>query len=409
MKKMLCLLLAAVCLLCCAAPVFAAEGYGNFRKVAAYHEGLFYDVHSGEWFEESVGAAYELGLMKGNPDGSFNPEGNVTIAESLTMAARLHSIWHSGKAEFEASTPWYQVYADYCLRSGIVSGLPENLSAAATRAEFAAILAGALPASALPEVNEIADNAVPDVRMSAAHAQEIYRLYRAGVLRGNDEYGRFTPETPIQRSAVAAIVSRMAYRSLRLKFELTPTRYPDLAQQSTPAGEEYFADAAMIGNSLVDGMRLYSGLNMTYFGQESTNVKSYKLDKLLQGSYGKVYIELGINDMGLSLETYIDGYRTIIDRIRSVMPEAEIFVLSMTPVTKAKSTQGFAMSEITRRNEALHDLAGEMECWYIDCCTPLCGADGYLLPEYAASWDGAHLKETAGYVAWADIIRTYYA
>ena len=137
-------------------------------------------------------------------------------------------------------------------------------------------------------------------------------------------------------------------------------------------------------------------------------MKSYRLDRLLQNSYGKVYIELGINDMGYGMDTYIDGYRSIISRIREAMPDADIYVLSMTPVTKTKSAEGFAMSEITKRNAALHDLAEELQCWYIDCCTPLCDAEGFLQAQLAAAWDGAHLKETAGYVAWAEQIRTHY-
>ena len=67
MKKLMCLLLAALCLLGCAGQVFAAEGFVNFQKSAAYHTGLFYDVPEGEWFEESVGAVYD-----GAPGGTRN-------------------------------------------------------------------------------------------------------------------------------------------------------------------------------------------------------------------------------------------------------------------------------------------------------------------------------------------------
>ena len=414
MKKLLCTVLTALCLLGCAAPVCAEEaGFANFRTVATYGDGLFTDVDADGWYAEYVAAVYELGLMKGTGDGRFNVDGNVTLAETMTMAARLHSIWYGGGADFVQGTPWYQVYADYCLTEGIVTAAPTDAEATApaTRAVFAAILSRALPDEALPawEAVSVPDNSIPDVKMNAPYAAEIYKLYRAGVLNGSDERGTFAPETPIGRSSVAAIVSRMVYVSLRVKFELAAPVYPDLTKQATPAGDDYFADAAMIGNSLVDGMQLYSGLNMTYFGQQSATVKNYKLDRLLQKQYGKVYIELGINDMGTPTETYIEGYRALVERIRAAMPDAEIYILSMTPVTKAKAADGFfSMSAITARNAALYALAGETECWFVDCCTPLCGEDGYLLPGYAASWDGAHLKETAGYVAWADILRTYY-
>ena len=409
MKKLMSLFLAALCLLGCAAPVFAGEGLGNFKKTAEYAEGLFSDVGGADWYAESVAAVYELGLMKGNGDGVFNAGGNVTIAESLTMAARLHRIYHGGEDDFTPSAPWYQVYADYCVENGVVPGLPENLSASATRAEFAAILAGALPETALRPINDIADDAVPDVKQHTPYAQEIYRLYRAGILRGNDEFGRFTPDTPIQRSAVAAIVSRMAYRSLRLKFELIPTRYPDLTKQSEPAGDDYFADAAMLGNSLVDGMNLYSGLKMSYYGKTAATVYSNRLSELLQKRYGKVYIGFGINELGGNWDDVFTKYRSIVDRIREAMPEAELYLMAVTPVTKTVSDRGtFTMKRIGEFNARLRALAEESECWYLDACTPLCDESGYLPAAYAG-WDGSPHLATAGYVAWADVIRSYYA
>ena len=74
MKKLLTILTAAALLLgCLALPAAAAEsGFANFQKTAEYAAGQFPDVAEGEWYTESVAAVYELGLMKGNADGSFN-------------------------------------------------------------------------------------------------------------------------------------------------------------------------------------------------------------------------------------------------------------------------------------------------------------------------------------------------
>ena len=57
---------------------------------------------------------------------------------------------------------------------------------------------------------------------------------------------------------------------------------------------------------------------------------------------------------------------------------------------------------------ALRELAEENECWYLDCCTPLCDESGYL-PDKYAGWDGSPHLATSGYGDWADVIRTYYA
>ena len=407
LKSILALTLTLALSLALALPALGAEpGFLNFQtKVSTYTDGMFPDVPK-TWYTTYVAAVYELGLMKGDAEGGFRPDYGVTLAETLTIAARLHKLYHTGSADFTQGYPWYQVYVDYCRENGIQTAeIADCDGIAAKRSEFAAILSRALPASALPAINDIPDGQIPDVPADSA---EIYMLYRAGILTGNDEYGTFLPDSDIRRSEVSAVVSRMAFRSLRVEVTLTSKpAYPDLAEGERQE-DDFFSDAAMIGNSLVDGMMLYSGLSMTYFGQESATVRSYRLDRLLQGSYGKVYIELGINDIGTPLESYIEGYRAIVQQIQAAMPDADIYILSLTPVTREKSSSGFPMQVILERNDALHTLAEELQCWFIDCCTPLCGSDGYLQADLAALWDGAHLRETAGYVAWAEIVRTHY-
>ena len=408
-KRWFVALLALLILAVCAAPVYAAEpGFLNFQaKTNTYTEGQFPDVPQ-EWYTTYVKATYELGLMQGDDAGLFHPEDGVTLAETAALAARLHQIYQSGSATFSQGQPWYQVYVDYCRENGILREDFSDYNAKAKRSEFAALLAGALPERALPEINAIADGTIPDVPEDDRRAPEIYRLYRAGVLTGNDAYGTFAPDSEIKRSEVAAVLSRMAYRSLRRTVTLLPMPlYPDL-----PEGErkedDFFADAAMLGNSLVDGMMICSGLKVDYYGQQSANVLNYKVSRALQKQYGKLYIQLGINDYGLSIENFIDGYRKILRQLREGMPEAELYVMAIMPITKAKDGKQFTMAHIREMNHALYDLAAEEQCWYLDCCEPLCNDEGYLVDKYAG-WDGSPHLDASGYVAWADVIRTHYA
>ncbi|NJP03975.1 S-layer homology domain-containing protein [Candidatus Gracilibacteria bacterium] len=48
----------------------------------------FTDINGGEWFNESVKKAAANGLIKGYPDGSFQPGKTITKAEFLTIALR---------------------------------------------------------------------------------------------------------------------------------------------------------------------------------------------------------------------------------------------------------------------------------------------------------------------------------
>lgn len=227
------LLVAAMAFAALPLTVFAAGTASNFKKVNTYRNGLFSDVPSGAWYADGVRSAYELGLMKGS-GGAFSPDGSVTLAEAVTMAARLHSIYYYGSADFQQKGPaWYSVYADYAKRAGIIERDYANYSAAATRAQFASIFAHALPSSALAKLNDIADGAIPDVGASHRNAQEIYLLYRAGVLTGSDDGLAFRPTKSIRRSEAAAVVTRMALADQRVKLDTAPAWEGDPALDFT--------------------------------------------------------------------------------------------------------------------------------------------------------------------------------
>lgn len=411
MKKKISALIAAVLLLTCALPAAAAEGgYFNFTEIADYAPGTFSDVTEDAWYRDSVAAVYELGLMQG-ADSLFRPDDSVTLGEAVALACRIHSLYHTGAAEFAVTSPWYTAYVDYAVDSGIIGDASGAWAEPATRAQFAGILAHALPEEALPAVNDIADDQLPDVKMSHARAAEIYSLYRAGVLTGNNSYGSFTPESTIRRSSAAAIVARMAYRSLRRKYTLEILSYPDLAERDA-APDGYFDNSAMLGNSLAQGMQLYSGLEgMSFFCYQSITVNTADtyVTQLCQRQYDRVYIEYGVNEIYMDISAFTEAYGRIIDRIRAAMPEAEIYVMALTPVTAARSAGGsFTMTRIRAINSALHDMAAEKECWYLDCCESLCDDTGYLVGAYAG-WDGSPHLDVSGYRAWADVIRTHYA
>lgn len=223
-KRALSAALAVVlCLSFLSTAALAAEGMDNFKKMEDYPKGKFTDVAAGSWYADSVQTAYELGLVKGSSDSAFSPEGSITVGSALALACRLHSIYATGGADFVQGTPWYAVYVDYAVKNGIITeGQFSDYGVNATRREFAAVLAKALPETAISEKNTVPDGAIPDVPAGSANAAEIYRLYRAGVLTGSDKYGTFAPETTIDRASVAAIVSRMARPGLRQQVKLEP-------------------------------------------------------------------------------------------------------------------------------------------------------------------------------------------
>lgn len=423
MKRIVCLVMALV--------IFAGvlpmgvmastAGSNNFYDRNEYHDGLFVDISDGYWYGKYVARVYALGLMEGRSSSIFAPGEYITIAETITLAARLHEIYNGGDGIFEKTEPWYKAYVDYALENGIIHTDKWGYYAAATRRRFVSILAEAMPAAEFPVISDVPDNTIPDIKNTDHAAGAIYRLYRSGVLTGSDALGTFNPEEYITRSAVAAIISRMADRSLRIGFSLNPYKGPETPVQPV-AGEEFFADACILGNSLVEGIRIYSGLkSMTYYSYTGMTVISAgsnycyilnngaygtALDAMAQHDYSKVYIELGINEIGFPVETFTAYYRKVIERIQADQPDADIYILSLTPVSRAKDSQGtFTMARVNAYNAGLKALAEDMEIYFIDCVTPLVDSTGFLAS--GDTWDGVHFN-IPKYAEWEHIIRTRY-
>ena len=196
----------------------------HFPKVSVYVQGQFTDVPAAQWFTQNVAGAVEFGLMKENTASTFNPYGDVTLAETITMAARIHSIYTTGAESFDQSVGdvWYQVYLNYAYQNGIIgySLYSGNVQEKATRAQYAEIFANALPDEALAAKNSVPDAAIPDVTMQDSYAGAVYKLYRAGILAGGDANGTFSPLTYITRAESATVVARMADSDNRMSFSL---------------------------------------------------------------------------------------------------------------------------------------------------------------------------------------------
>lgn len=180
----------------------------------------FVDVPRTAWYAGDVKTARELGLVNGVGQGRYAPGGTVTWIDAVTLAARIHRIYTAGRDDLVQGSPWYHVYVDYALRSGMLDRAPaaEQANEPITRAQFAVLLAKSLPAYALPAVNRVGN--IPDVPQSSSCAPVIYQLYRAGIFSGVDGRGAFRPDASLTRAEVAALCVRMLEPGQRKSFTL---------------------------------------------------------------------------------------------------------------------------------------------------------------------------------------------
>lgn len=177
-----------------------------------------------------------------------------------------------------------------------------------------------------------------------------------------------------------------------------------------PVDDSYFSDAVFIGDSRVQGLMIYSGLTEgAFYAEKSMSVndimtkpivsqgsgaKISVTDALKKNKFGKVYIKLGLNELGSPIQAIADKYSEIIDEIREMEPGAIIYVQAVIPVTKNKSESSKIHNNprIQELNELLKKMTWDKGIYYLDIYEGLAGEDGCLPKD--ASGDGVHLNRT---------------
>ena len=180
----------------------------------------FRDIRPGDWFYADVVSAVDMGLIDGMGDGTFAPNGTITNAQVIKLAACTHQKYQEGTVTLKNGSPWYQTYVDYALDNGIISAAPADCNAVSTRSYYIAVMYRAMPEREYAVINDIADGAVPDVKEGHPDYDAIYGFYRAGIVTGNDAKGTFAPDSNVKRSEVATLVARMFDPAVRKSVTL---------------------------------------------------------------------------------------------------------------------------------------------------------------------------------------------
>lgn len=187
----------------------------------------------------------------------------------------------------------------------------------------------------------------------------------------------------------------------------------DKIYEFQPVDEDYFTDALFIGDSRTVGLSeycepldsratFYAKVSLTIYGvMDKEFVKDgdakISIDKALsQRQFGKIYIMLGLNEIGTGTpESFAEEYGKVVARIRELQPDAIIYIQGIMHVTANKSDHDkyFTNDNINRRNEALSLLADNQTIFYMDMNEAVDDENGNLLKEL--SFDDVHLKASS--------------
>lgn len=185
------------------------------------------------------------------------------------------------------------------------------------------------------------------------------------------------------------------------------------APEREAVDSSYFDDAAFVGDSRTDGFMIYSGIgtgrNLTSNGLSIFSLAEKKaltidgekytlLEALALEEYGKVYLSLGVNELGIYKDkAFYSSYCEAIDQIRLVQPGAVIYIQGLIPVNEdqiaAHNGNKYNLSNDHLRvyNDLMRQAAEEKQVVYLDLYSEFADENGSLPGD--VSRDGVHLKK----------------
>jgi hypothetical protein len=192
---------------------------------------------------------------------------------------------------------------------------------------------------------------------------------------------------------------------------------------SSAVDDSYFSDAVFIGDSRMEGFRNASGITQgQFFTSVGMSLSSMASDNIIQtsdgnitvaaalsgGSYNKIYIMLGTNDLGeYDWNVFQEGFISVTKRFRELQPNAILYICSVIYVEESKvdSVEYVNNTNVDKINSILLDICEEEGYYYLDLNEIFSNGYGSLID--GASSDGVHLY--ADYCKqMLDYLKTHY-
>lgn len=269
---------------------------------------------------------------------------------------------------------------------------------------------------------------VETISMSADTVDEDGKLHSDGesdlIAGGSDNNMDNNTNDDMKNNATGSMNDDMQNNTTGSKNDDMQNEEPEVPLSFCEVSDDYFDDAVFIGDSRVVSLYEYSdwkeatyycssGMTLGGVFKEPTgrwkdgNWKVNIADALKQKQYKKVYIMLGINDMGVGdLDYFMNHYTDMVNQIHEWQPDAIIYIMSIMNVSAERNAQGdYINNEAIRvRNDRLKELDNGRDTFYLDINSVVCDENGYLNTEY--TFDGVHLY--AQYVPlWTDYLKTH--
>ena len=175
----------------------------------------FIDVNESHWFYEAVKFVYEAGLMNGEGENTFNPQGNLNRAMLVTILYRLENtpeVTEANQFSDVSAGQWYSEAVIWASENGIVNGYEDNTFKPmnnVSREEMAAMLMRyakfkQIDVSATKDISGYQDAA----QVAEWAKQNMAWSNSAGLIQG-DEHNNLNPQGKATRAEAAMILMRL--------------------------------------------------------------------------------------------------------------------------------------------------------------------------------------------------------
>ena len=180
----------------------------------------------------------------------------------------------------------------------------------------------------------------------------------------------------------------------------------DETKNELPVKEIAMNEALFIGDSRTVGLMEYSGITEAiYFCTEGMNVfniydnqisvpnigKVTLIELLDNNDFNKIYIMLGLNELGYEFDKIMEKYQELVLFIKEKEQIADIILLGNLHVTQSRSESDeiYNNETINRLNKAIAELADNNSIYYLDSNVLFDDANGALNQDKSS--DNTHL------------------
>ena len=161
----------------------------------------------------------------------------------------------------------------------------------------------------------------------------------------------------------------------------------------------WFDDAVMIGDSRMGGFQIFAGVynaeyitfagmavdkffTWEFYPKDGKTLTAAEALKTLPNNYSKVYINLGLNELGW--DPYFGSFKNklceVIDAVRAWDSDIDIYLISVFPTSKARKATVVweTLENVETINNKIMEAATEKQVYYVDMDTIFRDAEGYL-------------------------------